>query len=186
MYQLARSEKKFKRVIALSAIMFISIVGIVLYGLNNEYLLARIQQMFDGSLSGREYIYVKLLDSWVYSVDSIVMLFGFGFGSSLEISQYDFAHNDWLEMLTNFGAFGIMIYLVLYVSMFYESILSKNHDQIAKACLVSIMMIWTVSSVYSMWYTSITWMPTVMLLGYLIGKNQPESFSRVNASPVRH
>src|SRR5690606_8842766 len=92
---------------------FITLVAVMILAyfaystfLSNEYLITRLNNISletgEGT-SGRNFIYQAIFDAW-YNSDSIWhIMFGFGFAGSIQLSGGVFAHNDWLELLSNFG-----------------------------------------------------------------------------------
>lgn len=75
------------------------------------------ENMLEGNVSGRDRIYANIFNGWLDSDNFINLLFGYGFaGSRLLSGSGHFAHNDWLELLSNFGLLGVTIYIVLFYS----------------------------------------------------------------------
>ena len=81
---------------------------------SNEFMMRRMTSILEGNTSGREALYGAIVTKWYNSNNIWNLLFGFGFASSLEITGGNFAHNDWLELLSNFGLAGIFAYLLLF------------------------------------------------------------------------
>ena len=104
---------------------FVSIAAVVFLGyryyLDNEYLQYRLEVAAQGNISGRDIIYSNIWNSWLNS-NSFHFLFGYGFAASIKITGGSFAHNDWLEILSNFGLLGVIIFAVL----FYQVITSAK------------------------------------------------------------
>ena len=97
------------------------------------------------------------------------LIFGYGFASSLNLSGTgNFAHNDWLELLSNFGLLGV----VLYASLFYTTVkymLNKNFDIDKQLLIMTVMSIWFFTTLVSMSYTSSSGYIQSIILAYLIG-----------------
>lgn len=161
----------FVRNFALSAIALISIsLYLYNYFLNNDYLIARLDQIDEGG-SGRSTIYSNLLSSWYRSDDIINFIFGYGFRSSVRYSGTgNLAHNDWLEMLINFGLLGFLTYFLIFVSLIY-SIFSKGTKSQNKFVILSITLIWFSTSLFSMFYTTTISVFAIIVLAYLLGDN---------------
>lgn len=155
---------------------FISIISLVIlsyfvykFYLANEFLLYRMQTMSEGSLSGRDIIYENIFNRWYHSDNLFNIIFGFGFASSLELSGIDtFAHNDWLELLSNFGLLGISIYLLLFYSA-YKLIRNSQWDNDKKILFVCVVAMWFLVTLFSMGYTSEGGYLRAILLAYLVG-----------------
>jgi len=96
------------------------------------------------------------------------LLFGFGFSASLELSGTGhFAHNDWLELLSNYGLLGVITYLALIVSVFKYA-LKPNIKIDNRMMIFAILAIWLITSMISMHYMSGSGYFKAMLLAYLI------------------
>lgn len=153
----------------------ISFIGVILIGIyaydfftKNEFLMERLQQLEIGGYSGRNTIYTNLFNAWYASDNFFNLLFGYGFASSVTLSGTgNLAHNDWLELLTNFGLLGLSLYFILIYSGFKEI----NFDwSINKKLMIGVVMVmWLLTSLFSMGYTIDNGYLKAMLLGYLLG-----------------
>src|SRR5690606_38949449 len=66
--------------------------------------------------SGRDMIYSNIINGWFGSENILNFLFGYGFNSSIYFSgSGNLAHNDWLELIINYGFIGFFIYLLLFI-----------------------------------------------------------------------
>jgi len=148
----------------------VTIISILTYKniINNEFLLTRFNSIFEGNLSERDVIYAKIWNSWFNSENPLNFFFGYGFAGSLELSGGSFAHNDWLEIISNFGFLGAILYLYLFITVF-SSCFIKSSSQEKKILMFVIVSTWFLTSMFSMWYTSIGVFTQAMLLGYLTG-----------------
>ena len=79
--------------------------------MSEEFMIKRMASILEGNTSGRDVIYGTIFTKWYSSTNIWNLLFGFGFAGSLEITGGSYAHNDWLELLSNFGLTGIIAYL---------------------------------------------------------------------------
>lgn len=152
---------------------FMLFVGLGLLGyftydtyVNNDFLITRLNQMDEGS--GRVRIFTKIFNDWKESDSFIQLIFGNGFAASITITG-SLAHNDWLELLSNFGLLGFSTYLIL----FYSSIkILRNRAWSAekKILLFTVILMWFSTSLYSMGYTNISngYLRAIML-GFLLG-----------------
>lgn len=75
----------------------------------NELLQARIEMTMEGETSSRDYIYTQIWDSWNNS-DIFTQMIGHGPISTLSVA-INYAHNDWLEILYDFGLIGLVLYI---------------------------------------------------------------------------
>lgn len=156
----------------------ITLVGVLLlmmfaynFYLSNEFLISRMSNLTDGG-SGRDLIYFNLINNWYDSNSIINHLFGFGFVSTVKYSGTGhLAHNDWLELLTNFGLLGVFIYFFAFYSA-TRFILNKKIERKSRLIMLAIVLIWFLKTIFSMYYTaSGTILPSV-LMGFLFGMNQ--------------
>jgi O-antigen ligase len=149
------------------------ITGIIFIILNafmsKEFILNRMYSIFEGESSGRFYIYDKIINTWYNSETIFSLIFGFGFGSSLHIAG-DFAHNDWLELLSGFGLTGIVANIILFFALIREIVTSKL-PQSFRISMLSIASIWLITSMISMWYTSMESFSQSIILGFFIARS---------------
>ncbi len=142
------------------------------YYQRNQFLVQRIQSIAEEDSSGRNTIFANLFNVWVNSDSFLNLLFGHGFGSTVFLSGTgNRAHNDWLELLTNFGLLGVSIYLTLFVSATKAAF--QNQWNIDKRILMmTIVSIWFFTTVVSMNYTSTNSIYQTIMLAYLIGNRK--------------
>lgn len=155
--------------IAVASLLFIGFFAYQMY-LENEFLIKRMNSIAEGNSSGRDEIFKKILDSW-YDEDSFkVFLLGFGFAGSVQLAG-NYAHNDWLELLSNFGVLGVTIYLALFYAV-AKQLFAKNWKIDKKMLLLSISLMWLTTTMFSMWYSAGQGFSQAILLGYLIGSKE--------------
>ncbi|HQK68447.1 MAG TPA: hypothetical protein PLL94_09900 [Bacteroidales bacterium] len=168
-YNLVIIEKS-RRVTDLLIIVFIiSCLAVFTYKtlINNEFAFNRMASILEGNTSRRDIIYSRIFYEWYNSNNLLNLLFGFGFASSVEIAG-NYAHNDWLELLSNFGIVGILIYINLFFAAFKYSFFGKwSVDKRTLMFVITIM--WLSKSSVSMSYTSLNEFLPAILLGYLVG-----------------
>jgi len=153
-YMIRNTEGKsspFRLLRTLLLISFLVYFGYDYY-LSNEFAVKRMSNMEGGS--GRDLIFIAILSYWYHSGDLWGYLFGLGFASSLRITHGLYAHNDWLELLSSVGLVGFFTYLVLYFSSI--KIFKMYKWAFAeKYVLLSVLFVWFLDSMVSMWYTNI-------------------------------
>lgn len=138
----------------------------------NEFLWSRFESLEEGGTSGRDVIYSNLWNNWYHSESIVNQVFGFGFNSTLEHSGVNaFAHNDWLELLTNFGLIGSLLYAIIFASLFYFSLNSRVNSKL-RYILLSIIVIFLLRSIFSMNYSSYSTILLSILIGYTFGFNR--------------
>ena len=138
--------------------------------LDNEFLVYRFENLAEGNDSGRSIIYQKIFDHWDGTTSLVHFLFGFGFNSSIAIAG-NFAHNDWLELLSCCGLLGVVIYILLFIQLArYMLFLRGVRYRSLQAMFVMIVASWLCISAFSMGYAGITLFS--MLLGYIMGERE--------------
>lgn len=136
----------------------------------NEFVRYRFEQLQEGESSGRDRMYASLMLNWEENYDFVQKLFGGGFCKSARINNGVFAHNDWLELLTDLGIAGIIVYAVIIYSM-YRSIADVK-GQTYKFILLSVSVIWTVKTFFSMSYLDENSFILMLLIGIIIGNSK--------------
>lgn len=173
-FQLRTVEKKYRYRSYL--IVFISVLALSYFVYdtfqNNEFLIARMQKIGDeGGSSGRNIIFSNIFNAWLNSDNMFNLLFGFGFAASLNLSGLgSYAHNDWLEILSNFGIIGVFIYGFLFYTVI-KYINNKEWDNDKRILLLTIVLIWIMNTFVVNSYTSMNGYIQSMFLAYLIGSN---------------
>lgn len=170
LYMTRKSIVFLNKIIILFSIFVISYLMVVEF-VENQFLLSRLESLSGGNSSGRDVIYASIFNAWYCSDNFFNLLFGYGFSASRLMNPSHLnAHNDWLELLSNFGILGIGTYLFLFISIikFYF----KNRiDRENRFVLIAIIFNWLLISFYSMWYLSLDAVMQTLLLGYILGTN---------------
>ncbi len=156
---------------------FVSIAAVVFFGykyyMNNEYLQYRMELAAVGDTSNRNIIYSNIWNTWLHG-NFFHFLFGYGFAASLKISGTgNFAHNDWLEILSNFGLLGGII----FAALFYQGCklcLNKKWGRDKRVLMAAIITSAFATTLFSMWYPSLGTYLNAMLLAYLVGNRNKE------------
>lgn len=167
-FVMLRHKGKFdtKIVWAMVSIVFLGYL-IFKYMMATSYLFAiRFENTMEGDSSGRDNIYLLLINYFL-NAPLDVQLFGGGFDASVKISGTR-AHSDILEVLSCEGIFGLIIYLGAFFSLFRQ--MRRRTDVAEKAILASVLVIWLVKMVFSMFIFS---QPTIILFvltGYILNK----------------
>lgn len=135
---------------------------------NSAYFQSRLLSTQESNTSGRDVIYQSLIDN--YKGESFFnQLFGLGANATLKVS-INFAHNDWLEILTNQGAIGILVYLAFYHRWFqtWRKMESMKVEHLALGlCLLILFM----QTLFSMSYNSVSVYLSIVIGFSLAQKN---------------
>lgn len=118
----------------------------------NAYFFDRLDATLEGSTSNRDLIYASAWNTWTHSDNIITILFGYGFDGTIHhlINGYR-AHNDWLEILVDYGLVGVVFYLSIFIA-FYKTI-RKQSDLQLKIVLIAAVSIWFMKTLYSMGFS---------------------------------
>jgi len=176
-YQLKTIERDKRIYGYLMTIIVFLAIAVFAYrmSIGNEFMINRMASIIQGNTSGRTEIYRSIFDSWYYNQNILNLLFGFGFAGSIELSGGNFAHNDWLELLSNFGVIGIAGYLFLFYAA-ARIIMNKEMIFEKRYLFLVITSIWFFISLVSMWYTELSSFTQSILLGYLLGSKNTTKY----------
>lgn len=106
--------------ILLGSILIISSVTIISYQLaNNDYFTRRIEDTKSGQSSGRDWIYMGIIDAVINDDSFSHLIFGRGAYATFDV-VHKMAHNDWLETACNNGLIGITC-LILFLYAFFRT-----------------------------------------------------------------
>ena len=145
------------------------IAGSVQVFLADEFLIGRFIDMQEGNSSGRNYLYANAWNLWVNSNDLIHYIFGYGFQGTL-YNMGKMAHNDWLEILVDYGLLGGIFYLAIFVS--FALIYVRMKRQKAKTILLVAISIWFLKTLYSMGFMEETLALLFIPLGQIVAEEK--------------
>lgn len=151
-YSLRNSKGSFwKTLLVLAAIVVLYYMARE-WIIGNDYFFERLDATLEGQTSNRDRIYASAWNLWYYSDSIINFLFGYGFDGTIHHLYNGYrAHNDWLEILVDYGIVGVVFYLSLFVS-FFQSIRKQPILQLRLALLAA-FFIWLFKSFYSMGFS---------------------------------
>lgn len=163
--------KQYKLSFKSILIFLILIVGVSIFLyqtiLSNEYLISRLNVSEEDITSGRGTIYSSLLNHWTSDSNLLTILLGNGISASFSIAG-NYAHCDWFELLVDNGLLGVVLYALLFISLF-RYIYMSTEDTAIKYAAYTGLTIWFLQSVISMGYTEIGGVMINFLLGIIIG-----------------
>ena len=162
------SRRSGRRILVIAAI----IVGFYLLAqfvenmlMNSDYFIARVEQTRAGDASGRESMYNEYFNHYVFDAGVIPKLIGYGANGTIKVFD-DFAHNDWLEILTNQGLLGIIVF-VFYLKCFIKTIKRKQLHPESKFALMVILILFLPQTIFSAGITNTT-IFTAAMFGYAL------------------
>lgn len=154
-------------IISLTAIVC-GTVAVQFYNTSN-LVQERVAQTLSGNTSGRDVMYSQLWENWSNSDSIVNMLFGYGYSYTPIVTFGRYAHNDWLELLTNMGLFGVGLYMLFFVGAIAAGIKANIPE---RRIIVSVLIVMAIKSLFSMGYTDNGSIPLMILLGYATGINE--------------
>ena len=177
-YQLRFSsgKKKFGVSLLVILICIVAYFGVDYLLNNNDYFYSRIQATLEGNSSHRGEMYSSLWHTFVYDSSLFQMLFGRGAWGTLTVS-FNFAHNDWLEILTNQGLLGIFVFIYYWIC-FLKSCKGKYLPSESRICLYMILLMCFTKTIFSMSYSDMSIYSTSVLglcLAGGIGKSSTDA-----------
>lgn len=160
-------SKKQKWVVGMVSLAVV-FAGIWLYRYmmeTNAYFLYRITQTMEGDSSGRDELYDVFYEHFIHEENPFRFLFGYGADATLKIGE-NYAHNDWLEIATNHGLIGIVVYIIYWICFYISWRKNKWHPQAFMATGM-VFIIYFIATFFSMSYNSVL-RCAAMVLGYYL------------------
>ena len=173
-YQFKTSDGKRKEwYYFITSLMIISIAYFGYeYLLQHGNAMIRLQMMFDGDSSGREQLFYTTINHWLESNSYITYIFGSGFGATIR-SIGGSAHNDWVEVLVSYGLIGCLAFFLIFYYGLKEAFNTDRSLNI-RVALLSLLLIGLLTSITSRWYTSSFAYSQMLLLPYLLAKQNTD------------
>lgn len=169
-----KNRKSFWKRLAFLIVIVSASIWIYDLVLSNDYLLDRYRQTLSGNSSNRNVIYSTMWDLWSEKADFWQFLFGYGYdGSILYGGLGRYAHNDWLEILVDYGLLGAVIYGSIFIGLI--SIYQHIKKKVFKQVILAIMAVWFVKTCVSMGFTGETMFLLALPFAYVVGYNYIES-----------
>lgn len=168
-----KQSSKLKRIV-LCAFIILFVVGGIYFTYHllqtNEYFVTRIEDTKGGDSSFRDYLYSQLWYHFKNEPSLLTIIFGAGANATLRITE-NYAHNDWLEILTNQGLFGIMIYLLYWMRLWlsYRECKKIPELNIAQSGILIFMVASFMMTIFSMSYANLS-IGLTMTLGICLGQ----------------
>lgn len=172
-YYISFLSKKvtFSKIAALGAYSALLVVLYAYFFAEDTYTSQRIYESFNNQdklviYSGRDAIYASL---WQIFINSGLFHLLFGYGPDATVNLIGIhAHNDWLEILIDYGLIGSIIYLSFFIATFFY--IKKLKTSKYKYMVVTIISVLLLQTFFSMGFTSLSMSITSFILGCSIGK----------------
>lgn len=176
-YLLFRMNVRWKRSFINKTIMVIGFIIIVALAyqiiIRSDYIMNRIKKTLEGDSSGRDIIYKTAFITWYKAKYLYNFILGYGTDATRKLVGIR-AHNDWLEILVDFGLVGFCFYFFFFVSLVKVIWQNKNDPQ-AFHVLLAVFYIWFSKSLYSMGFTENLFSYLSMVIGIVLGKKKEQS-----------
>lgn len=163
----SRNKKIIKKIFLFILVILISYF-ILDFFLKSDMLISRFQGISEDGGSSRDVIFIEILKNGFQGANFINFLFGYGFVGSMKFAFGGTAHNDLLEVLSNFGIFGIFIFISIWYNL-WRLCINKFILKRDKYILFTILFVWIIDSQYQQVYNSIHSFSLMMLLGFILG-----------------
>lgn len=164
-WYLKRKRVSLGTIIAILVVIAALIIGLNYFFTTDDYLQTRLEQTIEGNSSHRDVLYSMLWEEWL-DADLSTQLFGRGIAQTITVVG-NYAHNDWLELLTDVGLFGAVVYLMIIVSLLkFRKKFHKNSPE--QAAFTVVILFWFLKTIFSMGMEIMGGI-SMMLLGTLIG-----------------
>lgn len=121
----------------------------------SDYFMYRIEQTLEGNSSNRDIIYSHLWDSFINEPNPLILLFGRGANATLTLAP-NFAHNDWLELITNQGLLGIGVYILYFVALYKDIKRIRRINKTYSMALTMVLLILFFRALFSMSYNTVS------------------------------
>lgn len=121
---------------------------------SSDYFQARIEQTRSGDNSNRSMLYQGFWRQFIYDSSLFNQLFGYGAYGTIKVGE-SFAHNDWLETLTNQGLMGVS-FLILYCVYFFKTSRIKRYNRESRFALLVIFIFFFLQTFFSAGITNTT------------------------------
>ena len=145
-----------------------SIAFLYYFYTQNDELISRINAMIsENDSSGRDVIWSLIISEWSNKSNIFNLLFGYGYGGAIILTGSLFAHNDWLELLSSLGIYGVLLYFILVVSGFhFWTRLNVRH--IFWWIWGSILFSWLFISMVSQYYPTFQFGTITIVMAYIL------------------
>lgn len=164
----SKRKNHFRFFVAIAITALVGFFAFKYFLTTNDIFASRFEQTLEGDTSNRDIIY-SLLWSHYLKAPLGVKLFGGGFDATLTIGNVR-AHSDLLEVLSCEGLVGLIIYLCAFFSLFGQ--VRKRTDVTEKAVLASVLVIWLVKMIFSMFIFSQPSIILFVLTAYILNNRK--------------
>lgn len=140
----------------LKSLLFVGILGAFLYYFiinqmtTNDALIHRMEMTMEGDTSGRDVITDLYWDHYLNKTPVFNQIFGSGAWATEQIANLK-AHNEWLEIIIDFGIVGCIIYLLFWLS-YWKDLRRLKRDGIGYTIGIACIILSLGRTPFSMWF----------------------------------
>lgn len=161
-----QSTSRGRKVLLLSLTIAFLAIGwrfVMQFYENSDYFQHRLEATMEGSSSNRDWIYSTLWNHYINNDNFLQLVFGEGAFHTVNISGY-MAHNDWLELLIDCGLFGVVVYLIYWISFIRDWVRIKS-DILVYSMMGACFIFTFMKTLFSMSFFSMPFYIS-MIMGY--------------------
>lgn len=176
----------FKKVVIVMLAIVACVLALYMFGDYFNASLGRFNELEEDGGSGRNNIYLLYLYNF-WNSDLLQLIFGHGLHGGLWGNGHKhafihlLAHNDWLQLLFDFGVVGAFLYLLMFISMFRTIRQHRQSKDVFYYMLIIAFITWSIKSMLSStFFMTPNSIYMYMAAAYSIGKlelncNRPNS-----------
>lgn len=171
-YSLKGGNKSFFKIFLVLAAFVVLGYFSYQWFITNDYLMYRLEKTLEGDSSYRDLIYRAAWQTWFTSDSVIHYLFGYGFDGTINcpLMQGYRAHNDWFEILVDYGLVGAVLYLWIFIALFKQY---KSKSNLAlRMVILTVLFIWGLKTLFSMGFTEGSMSVLMISLGTVVGTKE--------------
>lgn len=169
LYYPDREGDSKRRRVFLLVFITVGILGTLLVeAVHTRYLQSRVMETLAGGMSGRDHIYRDCIEAWTREEDFVILLSGRGISSTIGIAG-NYAHSDWLELLTDMGLTGVILYAVFFITAFRFVNSRRRYDPYMRFTMNLILLLTLCQSIFSMGFAAIFNCWSALLWGIYAG-----------------
>lgn len=165
-YSIGRAILSSTLILGLLAVLITAFY--VYIGIGERFEERIILMLYEGHTSGRGEIASVFFDAWVNSNKFSDYLFGLGYMSWVNFGEEP-AHNDFVKMLTEAGALGLLIFVFLIFALCRQLIVGKTEVRY-RSSFAMLFVVILISATTSRWFGSIFFYMNCILLPFLIAQ----------------
>ena len=165
-YVQTKSSSSTKKLVFLLLTIVFLVIGwrfVMQFYENSAYFQHRAEATMEGSSSNRDWIYSTLWNHYINNDNFLQLLFGEGGFHTVNVSGF-MAHNDWLELLIDCGLFGVVVYLIYWISFIRDWVRIKS-DILVYSMMGACFIFTFMKTLFSMSFFSMPFYIS-MIMGY--------------------